>query len=68
MYTGHENLLVMQHARNYNAFLGRLIRQYGKGRIPLSTLVRAWALWPGTSGFGRADWFAWSRTLCRWTC
>lgn len=31
LYAGHENLLVMQHARKYNAFLGRLIRQYGTG-------------------------------------
>jgi len=30
-YTGHENLLVMQHARNYNNFLGQLIRSHGEG-------------------------------------
>jgi len=29
-YTGHENLLVMQHAHNYNYFLAQLIHQYGK--------------------------------------
>lgn len=35
-YSGHENLLAMQHAKNYNAFLGRLIRKYGLGH---STIV-----------------------------
>ncbi len=35
-YSGHENLLAMQHARNYNAFLGKLIRKYGQG---YSTIV-----------------------------
>jgi SAM-dependent methyltransferase len=29
-YTGHENLLAMQHARNYNAFLGKAIGKYGQ--------------------------------------
>lgn len=35
-YSGHENLLAMQHAKNYNAFLGRLIRKHGQG---YSTIV-----------------------------
>jgi len=30
-YTGHENLLVMQHAVNYNSFLRGLLRRYGAG-------------------------------------
>jgi SAM-dependent methyltransferase len=30
-YSGHENLLAMQHARNYNDFLGRMIHKYGQG-------------------------------------
>lgn len=31
VYTGHENLLAMQHARNYNHFLGQLIHRFGEG-------------------------------------
>jgi len=52
-YSGHENLLVMQHARNYNHFLGALIRQnnagantlvdFGAGVGALAQGVRAWA-------------------------
>ena len=30
IYTGHENLLIMQHAQNYNKFLGKLIYHFGK--------------------------------------
>ncbi len=29
IYSGHENLLVMQHAKNYNRFLDDAIREYG---------------------------------------
>ncbi len=52
-YTGHENLLVMQHARNYNGFLGQLIRRhaegartivdFGAGVGALAQTVRPWA-------------------------
>ena len=52
-YTGHENLLAMQHAHNYNYFLAQLIYQYGKdfdtivdfgaGVGALAQKVRPWA-------------------------
>jgi 2-polyprenyl-3-methyl-5-hydroxy-6-metoxy-1,4-benzoquinol methylase len=52
-YTGHENLLVMQHAHNYNGFLGQLIRRhaegartivdFGAGVGALAQTVRPWA-------------------------
>lgn len=52
-YSGHENLLVMQHARNYNQFLGSIIHQnnagagtvvdFGAGVGALAQGVRAWA-------------------------
>jgi SAM-dependent methyltransferase len=52
-YSGHENLLVMQHARKYNHFLGSLIRQnnagagtvvdFGAGVGALAQGARAWA-------------------------
>ena len=52
-YTGHENLLVMQHAHNYNEFLGRLIRRHAEGAAAvvdfgagvgaMAQAVRPWA-------------------------
>jgi SAM-dependent methyltransferase len=52
-YTGHENLLAMQHAHNYNNFLAQLIYYYGKdsetivdfgaGVGALAQAVRPWA-------------------------
>ena len=35
-YSGHETLLVMQHARKYNQFLANLVRRHGEG---LGTVV-----------------------------
>lgn len=32
VYSGHDNLLVMQYARNYNRFLSDLVLHYGQGR------------------------------------
>ena len=32
-YSGHENLLAMQHAKNYNAYLSDVIRKYGHGYL-----------------------------------
>jgi SAM-dependent methyltransferase len=53
VYTGHENLLAMQHARNYNNFLGQLVRgsgdsshtvvDFGAGLGALADTVRPWA-------------------------
>lgn len=53
VYSGHENLLAMQHAHNYNRFLQKIIRRYGEGSATvidfgagvgaLSEGVRGWA-------------------------
>ena len=58
IYSGHENLLAMQHARNYNHFLGKVIRQHGEG----STTTIDFGAGVGALAEGARDWA--KRLIC----